>query len=71
MSVATNHIKNCGLTNCGDRAFFERVSHGYEAIALAEPSRVRRVDAAGEIAAVQEAVWRQVEKELARALAPL
>jgi hypothetical protein len=21
MSVATNHIKNCGLSNCGDRAF--------------------------------------------------
>ncbi|MEJ2708695.1 MAG: CapA family protein [Anaerolineales bacterium] len=23
MSVATNHIKNCGLSNCGDRAFFD------------------------------------------------
>lgn len=23
MSVATNHIKNCGLTTCGNRAFFD------------------------------------------------
>ena len=23
MSVATNHIKNCGISNCGDRAFFD------------------------------------------------
>lgn len=27
MSVATNHIKNCGLTNCGDRAFFETMEN--------------------------------------------
>jgi poly-gamma-glutamate synthesis protein (capsule biosynthesis protein) len=27
MSVATNHIKNCGLTNCGDRAFFETLDN--------------------------------------------
>ncbi len=27
MSVATNHIKNCGLTNCGDRAFFETLEN--------------------------------------------
>ena len=23
MSVATNHIKNCGISNCGDQAFFD------------------------------------------------
>ncbi len=27
MSVATNHIKNCGLTNCGNRAFFETLDN--------------------------------------------
>ncbi len=27
MNVATNHIKNCGLTNCGDRAFFDTLSN--------------------------------------------
>lgn len=27
MSVATNHIKDCGLTNCGDQAFFDTLNH--------------------------------------------
>jgi poly-gamma-glutamate synthesis protein (capsule biosynthesis protein) len=27
MSVATNHIKNCGLNNCGDRAFFDTLEN--------------------------------------------
>jgi len=27
MSVATNHIKNCGLNNCGDRAFFDTLDN--------------------------------------------
>ncbi|MFZ5809869.1 MAG: CapA family protein [Chloroflexota bacterium] len=27
MSVATNHIKDCGLTNCGDQAFFDTLYH--------------------------------------------
>jgi poly-gamma-glutamate capsule biosynthesis protein CapA/YwtB (metallophosphatase superfamily) len=27
MSVATNHIKNCGLGNCGDQAFFETLEN--------------------------------------------
>lgn len=27
MSVATNHIKNCGLTNCGDIAFFDTLDN--------------------------------------------
>lgn len=27
MSVATNHIKNCGLTSCGDRAFFDTMDN--------------------------------------------
>lgn len=27
MSVATNHIKNCGPTNCGNRAFFDTLNN--------------------------------------------
>jgi hypothetical protein len=27
MSVATNHIKDCGITNCGDRAFFDTMDN--------------------------------------------
>ncbi len=27
MSVATNHIKNCGLTSCGDRAFLDTMAN--------------------------------------------
>lgn len=27
MSVATNHIKNCGLANCGDRAFLDTLEN--------------------------------------------
>ncbi len=27
MSVATNHIKNCGLSSCGDRAFLETLEN--------------------------------------------
>lgn len=27
MSVATNHIKNCALTNCGDQAFLETLAN--------------------------------------------
>ncbi|GAB4478264.1 MAG: hypothetical protein Kow0088_17970 [Anaerolineales bacterium] len=27
MSVATNHIKDCGLTSCGDQAFFETLQN--------------------------------------------
>ena len=27
INVATNHIKNCGLTSCGDRAFFDTLDN--------------------------------------------
>jgi dTMP kinase len=50
----------------GDRAFFERVVHGYEAIALAEPHRVRKVDGNDAIEMVQAQVWRLVEPRLPR-----
>ena len=44
-----------------DPAFFERVAKGYEAIAAAEPGRVKVVEAAGSLKTVSETIWRQVE----------
>jgi dTMP kinase len=41
-----------------DRAFFERVAHGYDAIAVAEPKRVQIINAAGTVPEVQSAIWR-------------
>jgi dTMP kinase len=43
-----------------DRAFFDRVASGYEAIAQAEPSRVKIINAAGSVEEVQSAIWRLV-----------
>ena len=40
-----------------DRAFFERVAQGFEAIAAAEPTRVRWIDATQTVPLVQAAVW--------------
>jgi len=47
-----------------DREFFERVSQGYEKIAEAEPQRVRKIDATGDVETVRQAIWREVEKIL-------
>ena len=44
-----------------DPSFFERVAKGYEAIAAAEPGRVKVVEAAGSLKTVSETIWRQVE----------
>jgi len=43
-----------------DRAFFDRVARGYDAIAAAEPSRVRVLDAAGSIEQIRAAIWQIV-----------
>jgi len=43
-----------------DRAFFERVAKGYEAVAAAEPQRIQIINAAGTVAEVQSAIWRLV-----------
>ena len=48
-----------------DRAFFERVAKGFEAIAAAEPGRVRVVNGGGEVVAVCARIW-----ELVRPILP-
>ena len=47
-----------------DRKFFERVARGYEDIAKAEPQRLRRIDATGDVETVRQAVWHEVERLL-------
>lgn len=47
-----------------DRAFFERVRAGYHDLALAEPNRVRVIDARGSIESVAERVWEAVRKHV-------
>ncbi len=44
-----------------DRAFFERVQQGFAAIALAEPNRVRRIDATQGIDDVSARVWEALQ----------
>jgi dTMP kinase len=44
-----------------DREFFLRVARGYEAIAAAEPRRVRKIDATQEVAQVETAIWKAVQ----------
>jgi dTMP kinase len=41
-----------------DQSFFERVAHGYQAIAAAEPERVRTIDASGSVEQTQAAIWK-------------
>jgi dTMP kinase len=40
-----------------DRKFFERVEHGFAAIAAAEPNRFRTVEASGSIEGVSERIY--------------
>ena len=47
-----------------DRSFFERVARGYEAIAAAEPGRVKKIDASRGIKTVSAAIWRLVQPML-------
>jgi dTMP kinase len=50
----------------GDRHFFARVAQGYEAIAAAEPGRVRVVNGAAPIEVVCENIWEIVHPLLPR-----
>jgi thymidylate kinase len=47
-----------------DRSFFGRVAQGYDAIARAEPDRVKVIDAIGTIESVRDAIWSEVAKLL-------
>lgn len=44
-----------------DAIFFERVFKGYQAIAKAEPKRVKPIDATGTIESVGAEIWKRVE----------
>jgi dTMP kinase len=44
-----------------DRDFFERVARGYDAIAAAEPERIRKVDGSGAIENVCAKIWENVQ----------
>jgi thymidylate kinase len=41
--------------------FFQRVEKGYEAIAAAQPRRIRRLDATAPAEAVAREIWSAVE----------
>jgi len=47
-----------------DQSFFERVARGYEAIAKAEPERVKMIQAAGSVERVREAIWESVRETI-------
>ena len=49
-----------------DRGFFERVARGYQAIAAAEPQRVRVIQGIGSTVAIESAIWKTVEPLLSR-----
>lgn len=44
-----------------DRAFFDRVAQGYQAIAAAEPKRVKTIDGSGSVQAIEAEIWKVVE----------
>jgi dTMP kinase len=52
-----------------DRAFFERVEKGYQAIAASEPNRVKQLDAAQSKEIVAQEIWKRVEPLLKKAQA--
>jgi thymidylate kinase len=54
------HLQRDRIEEAG-HAFFERVAKGYQAIAAAEPQRVRKIDATGTVAELQEIIWNLVE----------
>ena len=44
-----------------DQSFFARVAQGYQAIAAAEPQRVRQFDATGDVPRIRAAIWDLVQ----------
>jgi len=55
MSIQRDRIEEAG------RSFFERAAKGYQAIAAAEPERVRTVDAKGSVKEISARIWKLVE----------
>jgi dTMP kinase len=54
------HLQRDRIEEAG-HAFFERVAKGYQAIATAEPKRIRQIDATGTVAELQEIIRKLVE----------
>lgn len=50
-----------------DRAFFDRVAHGYEQIAAHDPQRIKVIDGARGVREVQDSIWAEVERLVYRA----
>jgi dTMP kinase len=44
-----------------DGSFFQRVARGYQAIAAAEPQRVKCIEAVGKVEELKDAIWKVVE----------
>jgi dTMP kinase len=57
------HLQRDRIEEAG-HAFFDRVAKGYEAIAAAEPKRIRQIDATGTVAELRNAIWKLVEQLL-------
>jgi dTMP kinase len=55
MEIRRDRIEEAG------KAFFERAAKGYEAIAAAEPQRIKKVDASGTVPQISERIWKLVE----------
>jgi dTMP kinase len=55
MEIRRDRIEEAG------QAFFERAAKGYQAIAAAEPHRIRAVDADGSVEQISERIWKLVE----------
>ena len=53
-----------------DQDFFDRAAKGYQAIAAAEPERVRQFDATGDVPAIQSAIWKLVQALVERLAGP-
>jgi dTMP kinase len=49
-----------------DRAFFERVALGYQALAQSEPNRIRVIDANGSVDDVRGQIWSRIQHLLAQ-----
>lgn len=63
-SVAPNAVSVRDRFEEADRSFFSRVEIGYQAVAEAEPERVRRIDATQPVEVVGEEIWGLVRRHL-------